>query len=138
LFFLLSCGKAAVKDPRRFFGIDEDLQAYVDEYEALKGSSIKKNIAVGFFDLPEPQVGLCVEYDTGEKEIYIDPEFWYNAASEQQKLAIVLHEFSHCDLGRAHNNKLREDGTPVSIMYYSIFDWHEDYEYYIEELFSNL
>lgn len=137
LFFLLSCGKVPQKDPRRFKSISAVFTPYVELYEREKGSAVQ-NIAMGFLDLPGAQVGLCVEYSTGEKEIYIDKNFWYNESSEQQKLATVLHEFGHCDLGRKHDLRKDEAGRPISIMFPELITWSEnEEESYFRELFGN-
>jgi hypothetical protein len=142
LLFLLSCGKPVLQDTRRFKTIAAEFAQYVEFYELQKGSRISRSVGMGFKKLPKSskwnkQVGLCVEYETGKKEIYIDPDFWYNEASEEQRMSLIFHEFGHCDLGRKHETSLLENGEPRSIMFPKVITWSEnEQETYFAELFG--
>jgi hypothetical protein len=140
LLVAYSCGKRQDLK-RQFTSIHEDLQPYVDFYENEKGSSLNQSIGMGFKSLPylnkektRKYVGICYEFWNGEKEIHIDTEFWYNS-TESQKRLLMLHELGHCDLDRDHEERLGVNGKPISIMFPSLFDWGENEEGYIRELF---
>jgi hypothetical protein len=143
----------------RYKGVDPGLIEYSADYIRLakeRGIKFDTIVTMGFNDLPYPVIGRCY-YSLGFREIDIDRNFWKNA-SEITRMALVLHESSHCYCGRPHDygagkeypeaaklssmNKVEgffPDGCPLSLMFPEIVDdgcvmYH--YQDYIEELFQ--
>ncbi|RLD64901.1 MAG: hypothetical protein DRI84_07900 [Bacteroidetes bacterium] len=110
--------------------IDSEFSSYIKTYVELKGSGIR-NMSILFHTLPGSVIGVCYYYSNGDREIYIDPSFWYhdNTTYLDREL-LIFHELGHCDLGRDHEE-------PLSIMEkYHIGDsrYSSDIEYYKREL----
>lgn len=131
---LCSCGPAIMKHegPQ----IDEVLQPYVNEYKADKkrflGTSSIRRIDISFFTLTSPIIGQCTRYNSGYREIKVDPIYWFFNASDAEKQILMYHELGHCDLNKEH------DDSKAAIMNSNIMDGYQfimNTDYYIEQLF---
>lgn len=108
LLALVSC--ASLSSSR--LQLDEALR----EFEV--GCKVKVDYPVEVAPLPvglDGAIGVCIIWDSGEKQIFIDPK-WWEAAGNNARRWMVWHENGHCALGRDHEDKLRANGTPVSVM----------------------
>lgn len=54
--------------------------------------------------------GVCLEYESGDREILIDEQIWNQLGSDllyaARKRAIIFHELGHCILNRPHQDEL--------------------------------
>lgn len=137
---LIGCAPYYV-DPRGIRGIDPSFEYEVRLFESLYGQRIK-DPAIGFGNLPLPQVGRCAMYSTGHWEITVDKTYW-SRVSKEARLGLVLHELGHCVLKRPHdNNVVITQGNyqvPKSLMYpYNFYDDGYSFmeTYYFKELFN--
>jgi hypothetical protein len=132
---LTGCG---IKDPRTIRGIAPEIQPYVDLYLEVKGSPMNYDIPIQFDDFSSStQIGLCRSWTHGYRQITIDKEYWDNTyVTEEMKISLIFHELGHCDLNRQHDETLRSDGWPTSLMYpYNFGYMLQDEQYYFDELF---
>jgi hypothetical protein len=99
-----------------------------------------KTINFYFADIKGPDtntVGLCY---SGNKEIFIDREYWNNAR-EKDKERLIFHELGHCFLKRNHKNEKNINGECLSYMR-GKFDCSSNLysslwrKYYLDELFD--
>lgn len=68
----------------------------------------------GNFGMSENTVGICFY---ASNVVYIDPTYWYEkTTTELQKVALIHHELGHCFCELGHDNKMRRDGCPSSLM----------------------
>ena len=109
LFFILllltACGPKSKSDPRTIYGVDPAFNTLLTQYISLKPSHrFTYNIAIGFATLPYPEVGQCRTWTTGERQISIDPDYWYNRATPAEQVSLLFHELGHCDLDRGHSS----------------------------------
>jgi hypothetical protein len=111
-----------------------------------------KNRGLDLQDLPIYKVSSTV-FLFGHLLPTIDPEFngskmegvclryaWPKiiVISENADMSAIFHEFGHCLLNRKHTTALLPNGLPQSLMYpesHSLLNY--DYNYYVNELFSN-
>lgn len=133
----LGCGKS-VK-----LNIHPDFQHYFMKF-SMHASNLGKELdltelSVQFNDLPSNYCGMCTHSGVGSvKVVEIDHSCWDNQ-SDLTREELLFHEFGHCLLNRGHENGLRPDRTPISIMYpYLIGDttYQKYYDDYIKELFK--
>lgn len=115
--------------------IDAALRPYLNRYLALKGGPLTFNVDMVFATQSDGIVGVCIYGDF--RVIEIDPDYWFNRASEQDKTTIIFHELGHCDLNRDHDMKRLSNNKPKSIMWPSLFDLAGQEDYYYAELFRN-
>lgn len=148
IFFILLVlnivGCAQETDPRQFKSADPAFSSQLSLFEKLYGQPVH-DAAMGFSDLPYPQVGVCRKFSTGHWEIHIDSEYW-QYSSEEAKIGLILHELAHCVLNRDHDTatfwhqgKHVSGQVPKSLMYpYNFYSrYYEDLEsYYLRELFN--
>lgn len=137
-------GCAKGKDPRTFKSVNPAFKAQVDLFETLYGHRIG-DIGIGFQRQDLPTIGVCRVWDTGDKEILIDPVYW-QSSDDTERAALILHELGHCALGRRHTEEISYyDGEsikglmPISLMYPANFlnDGLKEMEsYYFYELFN--
>jgi hypothetical protein len=143
-FLTTSCGQLLNQDPRRFTSLDPTFKPQLEVFESLYGRPVY-DIAIGFADLQEPKVGLCIQWSSGHWEIHIDKKYWARATPEA-RLGLVLHELGHCVLKRDHVSKRKYyEGQhvlgeiPVSLMYpynFYSYSFSELESYYLKELFN--
>ena len=76
-------------------------------------------------------------YHLGENKTHIDRLTWRVATNEYREL-LLYHEMGHHILKRKHKNEYLEDGCPMSLMYYKIYEdcYKKHKQYYKQELFS--
>jgi hypothetical protein len=80
-------------------------------------------------------IGLC--YPTSKRIFVL--KSWWDAQNPVYREEMIHHELAHCLLNRDHYNSLYNDGHPVSLMLYHVFDqrlyspWRS---YYMKELFT--
>lgn len=115
--------------------IDAALRPYLNSYLALKGGPLTFNVDMVFATQSDGIVGMCIYGDF--RIIEIDPDYWFNRASEQYKTNIIFHELGHCDLNRDHDKKRLSNGKPKSIMWPYLFDLAGEEDYYYAELFRH-
>lgn len=62
-------------------------------------------------------IAICRSFEhSGESAIVVAKDYWDNA-SKDVKENIMLHELGHCILNLKHQNNLRKDGCPESVMH---------------------
>lgn len=61
-------------------------------------------------------IGRCQPF---LQNISIDPIYW-NEATYIERKALIFHELSHCLLWKMHDNEIRKDFCPKSIMHHSM------------------
>ncbi len=131
LFFtlLISCTDLVTLRPQ-YDSVDPVLQPYVKQIPF----KIKSN--AGFSELDGWLDNIRKKFDKGNVigfcsttllppgyEVNISPEFWARA-TDLQKVALVVHEYFHCEHDFKHDHRLRSDGCAYSIMYPSLeSDW---------------
>ena len=118
--FLSACGKFE-STPSRIIGINPEFVPYIGLYTYHKGRAPDYEIHMGFANLSGDNIGLCMRWTDGYRQILIDKEYWDNS-NESLRVSLVFHELGHCDLNREHSS------DPNSIMYeYNIgsFNWYE-------------
>jgi hypothetical protein len=83
-------------------------------------------------------IGKCTRWSIGERQIEIDQAYWQDpTTTENEKISLIFHELGHCDLNRNHDESLRQDGYPKSLMCpYNLSFFDEESEYYYAELFG--
>ena len=101
---------------------DEELKPYVKtfgntmgiKYSDLKDGRIGFRTLRGSYVLSDSAIGVC--HYTPNK-IYIDPRHWYRGyISEKSRVALIHHELGHCYCNLVHDNEMRKNGCPVSLM----------------------
>ena len=103
-----------VDSQRKFegMGIDKQFVSTVEVFEVH--TNILVDFPIQFDDLEGDRVGECRMYGN-KPEIAVDKEHWEGYTNNQKEWA-VLHELLHCGLHKEHNNELRDDWCPVSLM----------------------
>lgn len=98
---------------------DEELIPYIDKFHSIHGGKTVRaelGLVKGVFG--DSTVGICwqtIGY------IKIDKN-WRKKASERRKTMLMFHELGHCAKGWDHDNELRSDRCPKSLMYKYIPD----------------
>ena len=141
---LTSCGpKPQDIDERAYHGVNEAFQPYLDEYIINKGYPLAYDISINFAPVDQVNgpkdkvVGLCTEWDNSKyRQITIDLEYW-NSADINTRLALIYHELGHCDLDLDHDDTLKDDYRPLTLMHPNIASpWNSELSYYTLELFN--
>jgi hypothetical protein len=85
-------------------------------------------------DVPDTVVAVCGHHN---REIRVKRGQWAKL-NKKQREEVILHELGHCVLNRKeHDEGVRANGKPKSIMYKRVFEIDdEDREYYLDELFE--
>ena len=100
--------------------VHEQLSPLVNEYVKTLGVICPKykmptQVTIGF-GVPrnnEDWVGLC--HQVGNvKQIYIDPQYWFDPERETHRRVLMFHELGHCLLGLEHSS------DPYNYMYKSV------------------
>ena len=122
LIFLAGAGTScSLFVPRE---MDSVLKPYVIKFSADMGIPMNnlEKITVRFKSLSDVDadneegsvIGRC---DYSKSEVTIDPDFFYSmGTTERRRVALIHHELGHCYCYEGHNDSVREDGCPVSIM----------------------
>lgn len=130
-----------------YFGVNEELWPYFARFEeeALQRGEFvdlrEARITGEIEEIEEDRVaGSCRYSSHFPNHVTIDLEFW-EAASDLAREFVVFHELGHCELGRAHRESAREDGTCVSLMRSGIDGCRDNYRpstrrTYLDELFD--
>lgn len=128
-----ACGRAFETLEPTF--VDPELAPYLEQYSSYKeqatGSSSYREVTLKFKVLGSDIIGLCTRFSTGKRIVEIDPFFW-DAAGEDRRDILILHEMGHCDLNREHVSN--------SIMQPSLLTVREylgRMGFYLTELFTN-
>lgn len=135
LLLLASCGT----DPRIGTGVDPVVRPYLSTFEHYYGRAID-NVPVSMHDVEPPQIGWCfIWMPPFYAEIILDMDTWARLNDYGREI-LLFHELGHCVLGRPHDDRMRDDGCPKSIMKSSLSDidiicYALDRDYYIKELF---
>lgn len=126
----IRCGKPIISIESEFVPYYE---SFVREARAEKIGVEGVSISIVFGETIKNNVAECVYGYTAK--VIVSRAFW-NVTVENMKEALIFHELGHCILNRDHNDALRSDQSPVSIMFRSIFYVNSfDRAYYIHELF---
>lgn len=134
---LFGCGKEAKLDVDPvFYPYLMKFKMFADQY----GKNVPiKELTVKFSDLGPRYCGMCTHSTTNNpKLIEIDHMCW-DDEDDLTREELMFHEFGHCLMDKGHNDNLRPDGTPVSIMYSYIIGsslYSKYYKEYINELFQ--
>lgn len=135
---IAACGQAADKH----FDVT-GFEAYYNDWVTIGGP--KTDNLVIKFGTPtiaptQPgtyTIGQCdVEHNTPTVIVY--KPYW-DTASQGDREELIWHELGHCLLGRYHDDRLRANGQPASIMnsiHFSPAIIGADPLYYRDELFS--
>ena len=116
---LASCSAPGIKFRPAHRGVDPELQALNDEFIDLSGRNgifYDAKVTVGFVNSisKEKAIGQCTTM-MWFREVDILKGYW-ERASDLSKKTLLFHELGHGYCGRQHNNKLRADGCPESLM----------------------
>jgi len=126
---LMGCGSAESKSY-----VDSAIMPYYKVYIKEKQERLGKEakyIPVAFKSLKSPTIGVCYNYSSGKRQIYLDPSFWFSGTDSDRE-SLLFHELGHCDLNLGHEN-------PSSIMEPNIlssFFYNEHRDYLLNELFG--
>lgn len=86
-------------------GVDPEFEEVLAEYQREKaqrtGEGVRAVAAVMVPDLEGNTVGQCRRWSNGDREIFIDQEFW-NFATNSLREQLFFHEMGHCDLDLEH------------------------------------
>lgn len=134
---LASCTSCAGFSSIDIGSVDAEFQSHVDKYNKFKEDAGKgktrSDVTILFHSLPSPTIGVCYWMANGDREVYIDPRFWYGPyTTDLDRELLIFHELGHCDLDRDHVD-------PSSIMEkYHIGDYlySLNTDYYAKELFD--
>lgn len=66
--------------------------------------------------LPDRLLGICWGMGTSIPMIFLDKVLW-EQSNDLKREQILWHEMGHCVLKREHNERMKWDGYPASIMY---------------------
>lgn len=81
-------------------------------------------------------VGFCsVHIFPPTVQVSINPDYWYRV-NHKQKMALLIHEFLHCDYAVMHDNRMLDKECPYSLMYSTTLPAHcleLHWDHYIEE-----
>ena len=112
----------------RTTSIHPDFLGAAKHFARVSGISlVDKNLTIdyGWADfLNEDAVAYCIPFTlpgtdiTIHRKIIIDREY-YNRSTIKQRELTIFHELEHCILDRDHDDRLREDGCPLSNMFYA-------------------
>ena len=126
ILFLYSCGQIGKfkdniknpknKNPRKYNTTNPIFEPYIAKFELYYGKSIT-DIPINFSKLENRIAGICYNWNFGYREIEIDKDQWEDELTEDRKLALIFHELGHCELGLDHNDSLRKDKCPHSLMH---------------------
>ena len=155
LLLIIGCGKIPIvsdflpapvdKDPRRHRQSHPHFKYYIERFEEIYGQSTS-HIPINFADdvkerIGGKAVGVCWYWDSGHREIEIDPEYWDRIIDEQRE-QLIFHELGHCALDRRGHVDTATNGCPDSIMRSFAFNISEidncyipNYGPYMDELF---
>lgn len=141
-------------DPRSGNPTSEDLQPYVEEFADLlieneMGSYLHalKSTPIWLTEIDVKGksggkvIGICHTWTSTLKkfrEITVNRK-WFEEHKDNKPAVrqLIEHELGHCVLGRGHEEEVKDDGYPVSVMFpmhFSVTHYEENYEYYTEEL----
>lgn len=86
-------------------------------------------------------IGYCII--SGSSRIVIINRGYWNVASEIERELLIFHELGHCILNMEHDETVRPDGTPASIMYPSstpdiIWSYRISRDAYMDQLFQHI
>ena len=148
VLIIIAVAPSAVK-PKE--GIDEELQSYFvsfgefgeyylgDKFQMPEiNASIDPRYDAQRFETAEDGViGWC-DWNHRPHQMIINKQFW-DAATPTEREMVIFHELGHCVLYRKHLNDARPDGSPVSLMRYTIYSpttYNNNRDYYLRELFT--
>ena len=104
-FSCQSCSSIGIKPFPEYKGVDPRAESIVKEYKELariQGIVFKNEVTVGFKTINRGTViGICTRAPFWH-EVDLDLDFW-NSATQTSRLALVLHELSHCYCERGHD-----------------------------------
>lgn len=114
---------------------------YVAQFETDLGVSTS-HINKIFVNLNQGYAGLCTVWNSGYREISIDPTYW-NSINDGGKKQLIYHELGHCALDRGHQSGIivyKSQYVPDSIMNPTSFGhqwfWEQLVALYVESLRS--
>lgn len=139
LGLIISCGHI-INDliykkgsPRITRTTDIVFQKYLDQLP------LSSHTPIVFEDKTNNIAGTCTSWSDGYSEIQIDRTYW-NKINDMLRLELLAHEIGHCDYGLMHNDNLKPNGCPVSVMYSTNFNeingvncFENDFNYYMEQ-----
>lgn len=86
------------------------LQPFIEQFEKEVG--VKVETTMNFSTRKDPTVGICRPL---LNLVHIDP-VWWNANSFIHRKSVVFHEIAHCQCWSIHDNRLKKNGCPESLM----------------------
>lgn len=98
-----------------------DLKPFINNIiDNLKITLEKINIVIAQIDDVDYNIcsGVCI-HGVYHKTILIDLIIW-ESLNDHKRQALLLHEIGHCKFKLKHNDNLKDDNCPVSIMHFSI------------------
>ncbi len=143
-FMTTSCGMSLFdiikrKGKRPPVTTHEDFVSHIKkfkEYAEAHGVGSDMNVPIIFGDFTNLKtVGLCYEYEDGDKMIEIKEEYWKDE-DEGTRESLILHEIGHCFLNR-NKHILQEKGD--SLMNKNVVpgeNYVKHRDYYLKELFK--
>lgn len=128
---LISCAPKPVH-------VDPALFPYVEAFEKIYNIKYTGNVYLSNTRTKgkESRIGYCA---SGWEEIHIDKDYWLTL-TEPSRIGLMFHELAHCTKGTKHNDKLLDNGCPVSLMHSMIYPncLNLDIDYYIKQLHTEL
>lgn len=100
-------------------------------------SQMANQIKNSHFMTDSNPVGVCIQYDNGQKEIIIRESAWNSYSSVKQEI-LIFHELGHCALNREHDEE-KYKGFKLSLMHPNLLnqiDYNDLYYDYLDEFFS--
>ena len=116
LFLINGCGQKPDEQ-----AISADLIEYVNKFKNETGIEFH-NTDIYLADIPDKEnTDYPIIHGRGYPglgvNIFIINTNTFYDLEEHEKEILIAHEAGHCVLGLDHNDKIKEDGCPVSVMY---------------------
>ncbi len=95
---------------------ETELKEYVSIYFHKTGHDIPEGLKYIYADIPNKdnlrRLGTCFPINT---LVLINKLYWYDFEDFKQEM-IIAHELAHCVVSAEHDNRLKADGCPESLM----------------------
>ena len=130
------------EDPRPFINTAEELQHYVSVFEEEMSVTVGVPVNFAYIERERTSAYCSTQYTNSDVYQHVAVSIrWYekNKNNQYALLWLIFHELGHCALGKDHDDRLTEDGRPVSIMNSSMDEltpiyFEDHYDEYVTSL----